>query len=476
MLQKEKFEKEDIVLLLANSFLFYGTFYAVLNTHPIGKQLLGLFTLCNAMVHLVVCVVIYKQKLADRNLFYLVAGLVLIFITIAIPVELDGNWVTLLWAFEAALLFWIGRTKNASFYEKLSYPLLLLAFFSIFHNWIIAYFNFELELTNITVTPVFNINFFSSMMVIASFAFINYLNNNKKYIPAQFPQNTLNSIISFALPSILLIVLYSTFWLEISIYWNQLYNASALKIDKGLHELPEDTWNYDLLKYKTIWIINYSLLFFALLAFVNNKKIKNSMLTYTNLVISAYVILVFLGQALYSFSELRESYLQQTLSQYYHNSILNIGIRYISFAFVALMIVSIYKTITHDFLKQHISKLKIAFDAMLYITIVWIASSELINWMDIMKSTQSYKLGLSILWGVYALLIIALGIWKKKKHLRIGAIALFAITLIKLFIYDISYLDTIAKTIVFVLLGIFLLIISFLYNKYKNIIRGENEE
>ena len=72
---------------------------------------------------------------------------------------------------------------------------------------------------------------------------------------------------------------------------------------------------------------------------------------------------------------------------------------------------------------------------------------------------------------MYALILIGLGIWKGKKHLRIGAIALFTITLVKLFFYDISLLGTIAKTIVFVVLGILLLIISFLYNKYKDTIR-----
>jgi uncharacterized membrane protein len=73
------------------------------------------------------------------------------------------------------------------------------------------------------------------------------------------------------------------------------------------------------------------------------------------------------------------------------------------------------------------------------------------------------------------LLIISLGIWKKKKHLRIAAIVLFAGTLIKLFFYDIKHLDTISKTIVFVTLGILLLIISFLYNKYRNIISADLE-
>ena len=56
-----------------------------------------------------------------------------------------------------------------------------------------------------------------------------------------------------------------------------------------------------------------------------------------------------------------------------------------------------------------------------------------------------------------------------------GAIVMFGLTLIKLFFYDISHLDTIAKTVVFVVLGILLLIISFLYNKYKHIISDEVE-
>jgi uncharacterized membrane protein len=93
--------------------------------------------------------------------------------------------------------------------------------------------------------------------------------------------------------------------------------------------------------------------------------------------------------------------------------------------------------------------------------------------MELSGSTQSNKLGLSILWGIYALLLISLGIWKTRQHLRIGAIALFSVTLIKLFFYDISHLNTISKTIVFLSLGILLLIISFLYNKFKHLISNE---
>ena len=181
-------------------------------------------------------------------------------------------------------------------------------------------------------------------------------------------------------------------------------------------------------------------------------------------------MLLFLIQGLYVLSELRESFLTQELAQYYKLNNFNIGIRYVSFAFVATLLIATYIYIRQAFMNVDY---KIYFDYLLYTSILWITSSELINWLDIAGSSESYKLGLTILWGVYALLLISLGIWKKKKHLRIGAIALFSITLIKLFFYDISDLNTLSKTIVFVSLGILLLIISFLYNKFKRLISDE---
>ena len=104
------------------------------------------------------------------------------------------------------------------------------------------------------------------------------------------------------------------------------------------------------------------------------------------------------------------------------------------------------------------------------LALLWILSSELFHWLDFGDYKSADKLGLSILWGVFSLQLIIIGIWKKLKYLRIGAIVLFGITLIKLSAYDIQGMDTISKTIVFISLGILLLIISFLYNKYRKII------
>ncbi len=464
LLQKEKFEATDILLLLANSFVFYGIGYSILDSHEFGNQLLGVFTLCNGVLHFIISVIIYRQKLSDTNLFYLVSGLVLVFITIAIPIQLDGNWVTLLWVGEAALLFWIGRTKTTPVYEYISYPLMVLAIFSIYQDWSIDYNHYYNSLAT-KITPIFNINFLTSLLFISSFGFIYVLNTNKKYRSPL--NNELIKVMSFLIPAVLISTLYAAFRLELVNYWQNLYNDSQLTINQH-----EQITNNDLLKFKTILVLIYSLFFVSALSFLNIKKLKNRLLGLINLILITIVIAVFLMQGLYELSELRESYLQQNLSSYYKIGTFNIGIRYVSFAFVALTLIACYKYIRQEFMKVD---LKIAFDLTLITTILWILSSELINWLDIANFSQSYKLGLSILWGIYSLLLISIGIWKNKKHLRIGAIALFSVTLIKLFFYDISHLSTISKTIVFLLLGILLLIISFLYNKFKHRITDEIE-
>ncbi len=472
LLQKEKFVIGDIILLMINSFVFYGIGYTILDNHYIGSQFLGVFTLINAVVHFVASIILYRQKLADRNIHYLIAGLVLVFITIAIPVQLDGNWVTLMWAGEATLLFWIGRTKNVSFYEKLSYPLMLLAFVSIIQDWSHVYDTYNPKIPYSRITPIFNVNFLTSVLFITAFALINMLNQNKNYPSYVETQKGIFKVFRFAMPAILIISTYYAFRMEIATYWNQLYTDSAIQLKSDNEEFPIYYWNNNLQWFKSIWIQNYSLLFVATLSFVNLRKLKNQQLGLISLGLNVLAIVFFLTEGLYNLSELREEYLK-VLSQYYKKGTVNLWIRYISFSFVGMALYAIYKSIKEAFTQ---SNFKIAFDFLLHTTILWIASSELIHWMDIFKSEQSDKLGLSILWGIYSLFLIASGIWKKNKPMRIGAIALFGITLTKLFFYDISHLNTLAKTVVFVSLGVLLLIISFLYNKYKHVISDDEAD
>lgn len=467
ILKLEQFKISDIVMIILNSFLFYGLGISLINENENGESFLGLFTLTNAVVHFIVTIYIYKRKLADQNLFYLTSGFVLTFITIAIPVQLDGNWVTLLWASEAALLFYIGRTKKIAFYEHLSYILILLCLFSLLMDWTETYLNYSFTNRDTNIVPFFNSTMLTSILCILALGFMNFILHRytiqKKSMAMQ--------IMTFALPAMLLATFYFSFYLEIAHYWDNAFEASRLKLStEDGSEFPK--YNYNLTDLGSIWKLLYTVMFAGILNLLASYKFKNRIFGIASLCFALFVIIAFLTNGLYTLSELRQNFISRDIETTYYIGTYNIYLRYIAIAFFAFLSYTIYTLIKQTHVKINF---KIPFELIMHLSIIWIASSELLNWLDLSNIEQSYKLGLSILWGLYALLLIALGIWKKKKHLRIGAIILFSFTLIKLFFYDISSLNTISKTIVFVSLGVLLLIISFLYNKYKHIIADETK-
>lgn len=470
LIKREKFVPDDIILVMLNSFVFYGFGYNILYGNEKANQLLGLFTLANAFVHFVVSVIIYKQKLTDKYIQFLISGLVIFFITIAVPVQLDGNWVTLLWAGFAATLFWIGVSQKIVFYEKLAYPLMVLAFLSILHDWSYVYDRYDRLIPSTRITPILNVHFLTSVLFIGAFAFINQIHYKRNLVIETSPYGATRKIFNYAIPAILIFTLFYAFRMEIANYWNQRYTDSEIIMKPSDQSFRNYYWNIDTNLFKNIWILNFALVFVAMLSLVNNVIIRNKTLGFINHGLLLITLLLFLTAGLYNLSELRTNYFDKSLAQYYHRPTINLWLRYISFLCVALALYSGYYVVKRYQAKKAFI---IGFEFVLHTTIIWILSSELINWMDLLHSKQSYKLGLSILWGSYALFLIAYGIWKHNQPLRISAFVLLGVTLIKLFFYDIAHLNTLSKTIVFVSLGVLLLIISFLYNKYKSIISNE---
>ena len=68
-----------------------------------------------------------------------------------------------------------------------------------------------------------------------------------------------------------------------------------------------------------------------------------------------------------------------------------------------------------------------------------------------------------------------LGMHFKFRPLRIISLNLFTLTLIKLFIYDIRNIPPGGKIAAFILLGVLLLTVSFMYQRLKKIIIDDIE-
>jgi uncharacterized membrane protein len=99
-----------------------------------------------------------------------------------------------------------------------------------------------------------------------------------------------------------------------------------------------------------------------------------------------------------------------------------------------------------------------------------------VNSTEEMARLQNLRqLLLSAGWLVYSIILMALGIWKRARIVRIEAIVLFGVSILKIFIYDLSFLDTLYRTFSFVGLGVILLAVSYLYQRYRGIILGSGE-
>ena len=459
LIKKEEFSKGDIVLLLLNSFVYYAIGYGHLSDHETGQHLLGVFTVFNAIIHFIVGSIIYKKSKEKEGLFYSVFGLVLVFLTIAIPVQLDGNWVTLLWIGEAALMYWIGVSKKVKMYKVMAYPLLAIAVISLFQDWEWAYNRYNVEY----ITPILNIQFLTSIIFIAALVFINYIHFNKS------PKNgKYYNLFSVCFASILIIVSYNTFKLEISNYFNRLdFNFS--KLIGNNDDYYYSMGYYD--NYEFMWLLNYTLLFVSVFSFLNIKKWKMKIPANINIIVNVFLTMVFLVGGLYVLSELRKDFLTHQDADFVitANAIL---LRYVSFVFLTILVYMVYLYSKQQYISSFIKE---NFKLFLIFVIFWILSSELLHWLDMAGNKSQYKLSLSILWGSYALLLVGYGIWKRYKAIRVAGIVIFSITLIKLFFYDIAHLSTISKVIVFISLGLLLLVMSFLYNKYTSIISNDDK-
>ena len=468
LFNEKQFSFEDILLLISNSFIFYGVGYYTLMGYAPAEKFVGLFTLGNAGLHLVAAGFFIKKQHPDMNLRQFLIGMAIAFLTIAIAVQFESNWITLFWFIEAMILLYIGRSRSAAFYEYISYVVVVLGFYSLLLDWSSAYASYHIDNPQSRVAPFINAYFLTGFFALISAAFINYIHFGNRFPEGPVKDPTLKNMIDYGLAGILIFIGYYMFRNEVAIYWNQQYIDSDIPVP--LQSESGGTYllrNPDIRFFKIIWILTYTLLFGGILTFLNAFVLKLRKMVLPVILINSSFILVFLIQGLWVLSELRENYLNPSISPAFNPGSWNIGIRYLGLATLIGMVLFNY-WYTRNQRKGKRADMMI--DLFTGLVFLWVLSSEVIHWKDLHRAGESYKIGLSILWGLYSLLLVILGIWKRKKYLRIAAISLFGITLVKLFFYDLTDLDTISKTIVFISLGILLLVISFLYNKYRKIL------
>ncbi|MDQ3047509.1 MAG: DUF2339 domain-containing protein, partial [Bacteroidota bacterium] len=383
IMKQEKFNVMDVISIVTNSFIFFGLGYAALDLNPSCQDYLGIFTVLNALVHFVFSYIVFKNKLLDRKLFYLLIALVLSFITIAVPVQLEGNWVTLFWASEAVLLFSIGRFKSIRFYEWLGLTMILLALFSLLEDWESVYHPgfYGADIYSF-LTPFLNIYLFTSIFVMAAIGGVIYVHHKKALTEEEHKRYFIYRIADYALPVLFFVLCYTAFRNEISAFYD-------LKFKQSFMQVPSvETWaepgalveiyDHSLTQVKQVVLMIYSLAFFCIFTILSIRFWKNPLVQWTSFGMNMLVALIFILSGLSALGSLRDNYLFASEGQYFTTGQSHLYLRYISiFLFGLLLLLTRNLLRSETFMRFKIAK--IYSGCIVHFFILIIASNELLN-------------------------------------------------------------------------------------------------
>ena len=125
-MRRERMHEIDVFITLANAFAYLGALYLML--WPQDRWPLTLLVLALSGGFVAVARLVPVPKDGDSPLARLLfAGLALTFVTLAIPIRLDGKWITLSLAVEGAILAWTGFRSSTPYLRGAGYLLLAIS-------------------------------------------------------------------------------------------------------------------------------------------------------------------------------------------------------------------------------------------------------------------------------------------------------------------------------------------------------------
>jgi uncharacterized membrane protein len=152
--------------ILTSAFYFWHCYYMIDSKY---HSFLGLFAVLMSGFFLSLAIALIKKVKIPTTMFGVMVGISLTFLTIAIPIQLDGNYITLSWAIQSSILIFLSFKLNYTKMRLGSYAIMLLTLFRILfieYNSLSDNFIYRLERVSTTdFIPFFNI---SSIVILLS--------------------------------------------------------------------------------------------------------------------------------------------------------------------------------------------------------------------------------------------------------------------------------------------------------------------
>ncbi len=440
--ENAKFTAFEFLMLVTNTFLYFWAGMFIVNDYQPAYN--GLFTVCLAMFNFAFAYPLYRNKQIDKNLIFLLIGLVLTFASITIPVQFEGKYITMFWAAEAVLLLWLSQKSGIILMKIASFIVSFFMVISLVMDWIQIYLDRPYDAEPLSI--LLNEGFITGVVAVIAFFLIVRLLQNEARLSGKVPSSAFSNLFIIGF----IISLYIIFQLELYYQIDRFYNDSYLT---------------------TVALAFYNYLYVAvILGWASIKKVKYILEGIT--IISVIALLVYVSAVLPSYKKVINYYLMDEIAHNFSLLHFTTGLVVLVICyFLWVSIKSIYKN------QKSISDITLWFSVAIGVAVLSVDLDYLVLLGNMPELTQvsdlirkSHLVGWPILWGVLAFILMILGMKQDEKMFRIIGISLFFLVILKLFIIDVWGMSQGGRVAAFASLAVLLLVISFLYQKLKKII------
>ncbi|MDR3716154.1 MAG: DUF2339 domain-containing protein [Puia sp.] len=442
----KRFIASDFGILLANTCVYSAAgLYLLKQLHEDGR--LGLFSASMALFNLAASYFLFRKKKVDTNILYLLIGITLSFISLTAPIQLNGHYITLFWASESVVLYWLFTKSGIRILGAACLLVWSAMLISLFMDWENVYGS-----VSVLLPVVFNKGLMTTLYAaLCCYALFRLQGVNRK---KEGPGNGIR-MARYATIVIGIFLMFGGGILEIHHQFSYYHpHTSLAELYLLLYVLGWSTiisyaasqWNwFPDMRYGS-WLLVYNIVLYLL--FISDVyKIQTTILS--SGLYSVHFMAHWAGALLVAGMIVR-------LTGWIRNGKMSLGaslpfVTWLSCAVTVIFLSAEIQLIVNQLF--HSPRLSFAYIQQVYI-----------------------KAGLPVLWGLCSFGFMWAGMRNKFRPLRIISLSLFSITLLKLFLFDIRDIPVTGKIAAFFCLGVLLLVVSFMYQRLRKILIAEDGE
>lgn len=407
-----------LVVITLNNFFFLGFAFWFLYGMNLEHNYNGIITILIAVINFLALFWVHKKGVSFRFLYHTLLAIGLLFVSVTIPVQLEGTFITIFWASEMVILCWLCTRYKYKILQVFTFILPFLTFGSLM-----------LDMENAWKVVDTNVIFWNGTFMTALFTGIAYM----IYAWLQSRMGQKNNLAIWAA----CITLYAAVMLDLELYIttsvlrNSLMGTFTIAVLFILSVLFHRTrFPFERSRKTYMGWLGFSLFFYFLLSVIVNEAYRP--LQSANLLIwlSTFILIL---------------HILFICKVYYQEGNIQAKITGKTTVYLSILSTLFLLVITYNFL-EHLSL------------------------------SDNLSAGFSIALGIAGFAEMSLGMRLHAKRLRVISLCTFGLVLAKLLIHDLWLLPATGKVIVFILLGIMFLVLSFLYQKLKAVLFDDKEK